>query len=92
MVREFAEYIEEIDLLQLPNHRIYLKLMIVGAPSKPFSAITLSPTSCARNMRDRDFVLRLGSPPRDWARDLENSSTSRTFRAADAHYHSARRH
>src|SRR5271169_6152004 len=28
MVREFAEYVEEIDFLQLPNHRIYLKLMI----------------------------------------------------------------
>jgi hypothetical protein len=43
MVREFAEYFEEIDLLQLPNHRIYLKLMIAGAPSMPFSAMTLSP-------------------------------------------------
>src|SRR6516225_9742624 len=43
MVREFAVYLEEIDLLQLPNHRVYLKLMIAGAPSKPFSAITLRP-------------------------------------------------
>jgi type IV secretory pathway TraG/TraD family ATPase VirD4 len=43
MVREFAGYLEEIDLLQLPNHRIYLKLMIEGAPSKPFSAVTLRP-------------------------------------------------
>jgi len=41
MVREFAGYLDEIDLLQLPNHRIYLKLMIDGEPSKPFSAITL---------------------------------------------------
>ena len=45
MVREFAGYLEEIDLLQLPNHRIYLKLMIEGSPSKPFSAITLSPSA-----------------------------------------------
>jgi type IV secretory pathway TraG/TraD family ATPase VirD4 len=44
MVREFADYVEEIDLLQLPNHRVYLKLMIAGAPSTPFSAITLNPT------------------------------------------------
>jgi hypothetical protein len=43
MVREFAGYLEEIDLLQLPNHRIYLKLMIAGSPSKPFSAVTLRP-------------------------------------------------
>src|SRR6516162_7215180 len=49
MVREFAEYLEEIDLLQLPNHRVYLKLMIEGSPSKPFSAITLNPSGSSRN-------------------------------------------
>jgi hypothetical protein len=43
MVREFAGYLDEIDLLQLPNHRIYLKLMIEGSPSRPFSAVTLRP-------------------------------------------------
>src|SRR5262249_19110331 len=43
MVREFAGYVEEIDLLQLPNHRVYLKLMIEGAPSKPFSAVPVRP-------------------------------------------------
>jgi type IV secretory pathway TraG/TraD family ATPase VirD4 len=43
MVREFADYVEEIDLLQLPNHRVYLKLMIEGSPSKPFSAATVAP-------------------------------------------------
>src|SRR5207247_5528303 len=41
LVREFHERFEEIDLLQLPNYRIYLKLMIDGTPSKPFSAATL---------------------------------------------------
>jgi len=44
LVREFHERFEEIDLLQLPNYRIYLKLMIDGMPSKPFSAVTLAPT------------------------------------------------
>jgi hypothetical protein len=44
-VREFAEEFEEIDLLQLPNYRIYLKLMIDGAPSRPLSAMTLPPGS-----------------------------------------------
>ena len=29
------------DLIHLPNHHIYLKLMINGTPSKPFSATTL---------------------------------------------------
>lgn len=31
------------DLLNLPNYHIYLKLMINGTPSRPFSAVTLSP-------------------------------------------------
>lgn len=43
LVREFQETFEEIDLLRLPNYRIYLKLMIDGTPSTPFSAITLEP-------------------------------------------------
>jgi hypothetical protein len=42
-VREFVDEFEPIDLLQLPNHRIYLKPMIDGMPSKPFSAETLRP-------------------------------------------------
>lgn len=45
LVREFHNRFSEIDLLQLPNHRIYLKLMIDGTPSAPFSAITLGPAS-----------------------------------------------
>ena len=45
LVREFHERFAEIDLLQLPNYRIYLKLMIDGTPSKPFSAVTLAPVS-----------------------------------------------
>src|SRR5437667_1852914 len=46
LVREFHERFGEIDLLQLPNYRIYLKLMIDGTPSAPFSATTLAPSRC----------------------------------------------
>jgi len=28
------------DLVSLPNYHIYLKLMIDGTPSRPFSAVT----------------------------------------------------
>lgn len=45
LVREFHNRFSEIDLLQLPNYRIYLKLMIDGTPSIPFSAATLDPAS-----------------------------------------------
>ena len=44
LVREFNGRFGEIDLLQLPNYRIYLKLMIDGMPSTPFSAATLPPS------------------------------------------------
>lgn len=43
LAREFAPRIGAQDLLNLPNHSIYLKLMIDGAPSNPFSAETLRP-------------------------------------------------
>jgi hypothetical protein len=41
LAREFNGVFEETDLVQLPNHHMYLKLMIDGMPSLPFSAVTL---------------------------------------------------
>ncbi len=40
LAREFQPAFEVEDLLRLPNYRIYLKLMIEGSPSAPFSATT----------------------------------------------------
>lgn len=39
--REFEPYVDRIDLMNLPNHEVYIKLMVDGAPLRPFSAITL---------------------------------------------------
>ncbi len=39
--REFQPTFTEEDLVNLPNQYVYLKLMIDGAPSKAFSAITI---------------------------------------------------
>jgi type IV secretory pathway TraG/TraD family ATPase VirD4 len=41
LVQELHERFSNLDLLQLPNYQIYIKLMIDGTPSKPFSAVTL---------------------------------------------------
>ncbi len=41
--REFTGLFDETDLVQLPNYHIYLKLMIDGTPSMPFSAVTSRP-------------------------------------------------
>jgi hypothetical protein len=43
--REFAPVFTQEDLVNLPAHDIILKLMIEGAPSRPFSATTLHPSA-----------------------------------------------
>jgi len=42
LARGFQDRFEEIDLMRLENYHVYLKLMIDGMPSKPFSARTLN--------------------------------------------------
>jgi DNA helicase HerA-like ATPase len=44
IAREFEPYFDHLDLMNLPNHDICIKLMIDGTPARPFSATTL-PTS-----------------------------------------------
>lgn len=43
LAREFEPVFLPLDLMNLPNHEIYLNLMIDGTPSVPFSATTLPP-------------------------------------------------
>lgn len=43
LAQEFAPEFRESDLVNLPNHSIYLKLMIDGKVSRPFSAETSIP-------------------------------------------------
>lgn len=43
VAREFMPKFSAEDLVALPNHQIYLRLMIDGEPSKPFSANTVTP-------------------------------------------------
>jgi hypothetical protein len=41
MAREMQPTFDALDLINLPNHHFYIRLMIDGAPSHPFSATTL---------------------------------------------------
>ena len=43
IAKELSPVFSEEDLMNLPNHDIYLRLMIDGRPSKPFSATTMHP-------------------------------------------------
>lgn len=43
LAKELFLVFEIPDLINLPNYSIYLKLLVDGMPSKPFSAVTLEP-------------------------------------------------
>lgn len=52
LAKEFEPKFSRLDLLNLPNHHIYLRLLIDGAPSKPFSATTLTPHEATRHRHE----------------------------------------
>jgi type IV secretory pathway TraG/TraD family ATPase VirD4 len=41
LAKEFEDEFDQMDFIRLANYRAYIKLMIDGSPSKPFSAQTL---------------------------------------------------
>jgi len=43
LAKEFGPRFEEVDLVNLPKYHVYMKLMIDGVASDPFSATTLPP-------------------------------------------------
>lgn len=46
LAREFQRVFGAEDLLSLPHRHFYLKLMIDGTPSRPFSAQSISLPNC----------------------------------------------
>lgn len=73
LAKEFAPVFDEVDLVNLPNYHIYLKLMIEAVTSPPFSATTLAPPEkkCSYKkkivMRSREKYAR---PRRDVEREI----------------------
>lgn len=55
IAREFEPNFSALDLISIPNRHIFLRLMIDGAPSKPFSAITLPPLDADLETRKRSW-------------------------------------
>ncbi|PZO49308.1 MAG: hypothetical protein DCF16_14770 [Alphaproteobacteria bacterium] len=53
LARQFEPAFEPIDLMNLPNRHMYLRLMIDGAPSPPFSAVTMAPEEALRMQAGR---------------------------------------
>jgi len=79
LAREFRPAFGEEDLLRLPNHHIYLKLMIEGRPSRPFSAVTLPAPRARTSHRDEIVALsrrRYARPRREVERGLIRGSSA----------------
>lgn len=57
LVKEFAPYFTEEDLVNLAKWQVYLKLMIDGVASNPFSANILPPVP--ENYGNRDKIIRV---------------------------------
>lgn len=52
MAKEFYPVFDTCDLINLSNFHIYLKLMIDGVTSKPFSAVTLPPPQFQNGLKE----------------------------------------
>jgi CxxC-x17-CxxC domain-containing protein len=57
--REFTPEFSANDLVNLPNYNIYLKLMIDGITSRPFSAITLPPVTVDKTKSNREKIIQV---------------------------------
>ncbi len=53
LVKEFAPIFTEEDLVNLPKFNIYLKLMIDGVSSRPFSALSMPPIGSSTDSAER---------------------------------------
>lgn len=60
LIKEFEPHLTEEDLVNINNREIYLKLMIDGVNSRPFSAATLPPLSAGkRNVKIAEKVIKV---------------------------------
>ncbi len=56
---EFTPEFLQNDLINLPNYSIYLKLMIDGITSRPFSAKTIAPLPIERENKKREEIISI---------------------------------
>lgn len=57
--KEFEPEFTVEDFVNLPNHQIYLKLMVDGITSRPFSATTLPPLVVTTSQEVKDQVIKI---------------------------------
>ena len=57
--QEFSPEFEQNDLIHLPNRHIYIKLMIDGITSRPFSAKTITIPPVIRDNKKREKIINI---------------------------------
>lgn len=74
LATEYAPEFIEQDLVNLPNHTIYLRLMVDGVTSRPFSASTLAPLRFETDPGVKEKIIRLSreryAVPREQVEDV----------------------
>jgi type IV secretory pathway TraG/TraD family ATPase VirD4 len=76
LAREFRPVFDEQDLINLPNHHIYLKLMIDGMTSQPFSGVTL-PLPTERLLDKKEIISESRSRYGETRSEVERSLVSK---------------
>lgn len=59
--KEFSPEFDAEDLVHLPNYHIYLRLMIDGEVSRPFSAVTVPPPKVEAEASVKEKVIKLSN-------------------------------
>lgn len=67
---EFTPEFLQDDLIRLDNYNIYLKLMIDGITSRPFSAKTIAPAPVAADDKKREKIIKVSR--QSYARKVES--------------------
>jgi len=57
--KEFEPEFMPQDIVNLPNHHVYLKLMVNGVTSRPFSAVTLPPLKFGYDPMMKEKIMRV---------------------------------
>jgi hypothetical protein len=76
---EFAPEFNVFDLENLGRYRIYLKLLIDGLASRPFSARTLPPVTKTDNESSRDTILKISRERYGTRREVIEDKINRWF-------------
>ncbi|MDP3882890.1 MAG: type IV secretion system DNA-binding domain-containing protein [Candidatus Staskawiczbacteria bacterium] len=88
--QEFTPEFLQDDLVRLDNYNVYLKLMIDGITSRPFSATTIAPAPVVKDDKRREEIIKISRSK--YAHSVgsvegEISSWAANKEAADDHVH-----